>query len=206
MIIKRLKLENWRNYLHQEAAFDESVNIIYGANAQGKTNLLEAISYLGMASSFRTTDDLDLINKNKQHFYLEAEAYSATQGRLTISAAMNRDKKRKWVVNGQPRRRLVDIVGIFHTVIFFAGGYLPGQRRSRLPPPLAQPARSPRSIRLIVIRWSIIIISCANAMPASRPGRECPMRILWRFGMISWWNMAARSACAVSRSSLLSIR
>ena len=60
MIIKRLKLENWRNYLHQEALFDESVNIIYGANAQGKTNLLEAISYLGMASSFRTTDDLDL--------------------------------------------------------------------------------------------------------------------------------------------------
>ena len=118
MIIKRLKLENWRNYLHQEALFDESVNIISGANAQGKTNLLEAISYLGMASSFRTTDDLDLINKNKQHFYLEAEAYSATQGRLTISAAMNRDKKRKWVVNGQPRRRLVDIVGIFHTVIF----------------------------------------------------------------------------------------
>ena len=118
MIIKRLKLENWRNYLHQEALFDESVNIIYGANAQGKTNLLEAISYLGMASSFRTTDDLDLINKNKQHFYLEAESYSATQGRLTISAAMNRDKKRKWVVNGQPRRRLVDIVGIFHTVIF----------------------------------------------------------------------------------------
>ena len=35
MIIKRLKLENWRNYLHQEALFDESVNIIYGANAQG---------------------------------------------------------------------------------------------------------------------------------------------------------------------------
>ena len=68
MIIKRLKLENWRNYLHQEALFDESVNIIYGANAQGKTNLLEAISYLGMASSFRTTDDLDLINKNNSIF------------------------------------------------------------------------------------------------------------------------------------------
>ena len=118
MIIKRLKLENWRNYISEEALFDDKVNIIYGANAQGKTNLLEAISYLGMASSFRTADDLDLINKDKQHFYLQAEAESATQGRITIAAAMNRDKRRKWVINGQPRRRLVDIVGIFHTVIF----------------------------------------------------------------------------------------
>ena len=140
MIIKRLKLENWRNYLHQEALFDESVNIIYGANAQGKTNLLEAISYLGMASSFRTTDDLDLINKNKQHFYLEAEAYSATQGRLTISAAMNRDKKGSQWPTAPPSG---GYRGYFSYGHFFAGGYLPGQRRSRLPPPLAQPPDLP---------------------------------------------------------------
>lgn len=118
MIIERLKLENWRNYRHGEAHFDRGVNIIYGANAQGKTNLLEAVFYLGTASSFRTSDDLDLINKDSDYFYLEAEASSQRVGRLLISAAMNRDKKRKWLINGTPRRRLADIVGIFHTVIF----------------------------------------------------------------------------------------
>ena len=45
MQIHRLQLENWRNYHQTEAIFDPSVNIVYGANAQGKTNLLEAIAY-----------------------------------------------------------------------------------------------------------------------------------------------------------------
>ena len=118
MQIHRLQLENWRNYHQTEAIFDPSVNIVYGANAQGKTNLLEAIAYLGMASSFRTANDLELINKQSRHFYLHAEVSSERQGRLEIAAAMNREKKRKWVVNGQPRRRLVEIIGLFHTVVF----------------------------------------------------------------------------------------
>lgn len=118
MKIKRLKLINWRNYHAEEVLWDDSVNIVYGANAQGKTNLLEAISYLGLASSFRAAADLDLINRDRQYFFLEADIDSVIQGPLTISAAMDRSKKRKWVINNQPRQRLVDIVGIFHTVVF----------------------------------------------------------------------------------------
>jgi len=118
MKIKRLKLINWRNYYDEQAYWDDSVNIIYGANAQGKTNLLEAISYLSLASSFRAATEAELINRDKQYFFLEADICSMIQGKLTISAAMDRSKKRKWVINNQPRQRLVDIVGIFHTVVF----------------------------------------------------------------------------------------
>ncbi len=118
MIINRLKLENWRNYYQEEVVWDESVNLIHGANAQGKTNLLEAISYLGLASSFRAAQDIDLINKQKSYFYLGGEISSDKQGKIEISAAMNRSKQRKWKINSQPKRRLVDIVGVFHTVVF----------------------------------------------------------------------------------------
>jgi DNA replication and repair protein RecF len=118
MIIKRLKLKNWRNYQAEEIRWDDSLNIIYGRNAQGKTNLLEAISYLGLASSFRDAADTDLIYREQEYFYLEADIYSLSDADFTISAALNRAKKRRWLVNGQPRQRLVDMVGLFHTVIF----------------------------------------------------------------------------------------
>ena len=54
MIVNGLELENFRNYPHLEAQFHPRVNLIYGENAQGKTNLLEAVEYLSSARSHRT--------------------------------------------------------------------------------------------------------------------------------------------------------
>ena len=53
MRIDGLELEFWRNYLHAKLEFSPGVNVFYGANAQGKTNLLEAIAYLSSARSHR---------------------------------------------------------------------------------------------------------------------------------------------------------
>ena len=53
MIVKSLELDFFRNYVHLEAVFDPRVNLIYGDNAQGKTNLLEAVAYLSSARSHR---------------------------------------------------------------------------------------------------------------------------------------------------------
>ena len=53
MIVKRITLDFFRNYLHLECAFSPATNVIYGENAQGKTNLLEAVAYLSTASSPR---------------------------------------------------------------------------------------------------------------------------------------------------------
>lgn len=54
MRIDRLELEGFRNYENLAVDFDPGVNLIVGDNAQGKTNLLEAITYLSMGRSFRT--------------------------------------------------------------------------------------------------------------------------------------------------------
>ena len=61
MYIKNLKIENFRNYEVEEINFIPKINIIYGNNAQGKTNILEAIFYGSLGRSFRTNKDKDLI-------------------------------------------------------------------------------------------------------------------------------------------------
>ena len=53
MIVHSIALDFFRNYVHLDARFSPEVNVIYGENAQGKTNLLEAVAYLSTASSHR---------------------------------------------------------------------------------------------------------------------------------------------------------
>ena len=61
MQVARLELEGFRNYERQTVAFDSKCNVIWGENAQGKTNLLEAIVYLSCGRSPRTRTDRELI-------------------------------------------------------------------------------------------------------------------------------------------------
>ena len=61
MIIRSICLEGFRNYRHLETDFSPEVNIIYGENAQGKTNLLEAAAYLSTTRSHRARFDRELI-------------------------------------------------------------------------------------------------------------------------------------------------
>ena len=61
MQLHKLALDDFRNYLHLEADFDPSVNVIFGDNAQGKTNLLEAVYMLAMGRSFRSRFDRELV-------------------------------------------------------------------------------------------------------------------------------------------------
>ncbi|NLY82108.1 MAG: DNA replication/repair protein RecF [Clostridiales bacterium] len=65
MIVKSISLENFRNYEKLEVDFNKKVNIIIGNNAQGKTNLIEAIYLSSMSKSFRTNTSSDLINFKK---------------------------------------------------------------------------------------------------------------------------------------------
>ncbi|MDF2577508.1 MAG: replication and repair protein RecF [Chlamydiales bacterium] len=72
MILKKLLLKNFRNYDFAEVEFSPYTNLIYGANAQGKTNLLEAIYLLITGRSFRTPHLIDLIQKGRKDFRVEA--------------------------------------------------------------------------------------------------------------------------------------
>src|SRR5471030_866111 len=73
MFIKRLYLRHFRNYSEAEVLFTPDVNLIRGNNAQGKTNLLEALYLLGTGRSFRTPHLKEMIQNDASFFFVEAE-------------------------------------------------------------------------------------------------------------------------------------
>ena len=75
MIVKSLALSDFRNYDLQELSFHHGINIFYGDNAQGKTNILEGI-YLCMTNkSYRGSHDKEMIRFGKEEAHLRLEAW-----------------------------------------------------------------------------------------------------------------------------------
>ena len=72
MLIKSIKLKNFRNYDNMELDFNSKVNFILGQNAQGKTNLLESIYITSIGKSFRTNRDAEMIGFNKEFARVQA--------------------------------------------------------------------------------------------------------------------------------------
>jgi len=116
--IKHLIIENFRNYQYQQIDWDDQINIICGLNAQGKSNLLEAISYLSLASSFRGATSEKLLKYGCDCFFLEGNIIRQQQPPLTITAAYANDKQRRWKINGVVQTKISSVVGLLHTVIF----------------------------------------------------------------------------------------
>lgn len=115
MYIQKIKLENFRNYEKQEIEFDKNVNIIYGDNAQGKTNILESIFICSLGKSFRTNKEKELINKEKE--YSKIEMISSKEDR-DIKINFEIKDKKKFSINGIPTKRTSDILGKNYIVLF----------------------------------------------------------------------------------------
>ena len=64
MWIKKIKINNFRNYDQEEIDLEKNINIFYGENAQGKTNIIESIFLCSMGKSFRAKKDKEMINLN----------------------------------------------------------------------------------------------------------------------------------------------
>ena len=88
MFIERIKLENFRNYEKQEIKLNEKVNIIYGDNAQGKTNIIESIFICSMGKSFRAKKDKELIKLGKEKACVEVDYKK--QDRIRKNKSRNR--------------------------------------------------------------------------------------------------------------------
>ena len=117
MIVKSLELDFFRNYVHLEAAFDPRVNLIYGDNAQGKTNLLEAVAYLSSARSHRARYDRELIQMGIDSAFLKGEI--ASRGRdFTLEARLFRGRGRQLFSNGVRLKTAGELAGILTTVLF----------------------------------------------------------------------------------------
>ena len=98
MIVRRIALSGFRNYDEETAEFDPAVNVIAGENAQGKTNLLEAVWLLTGAHSFRTRFDRELIGHECDRAGLLADVESGGRDQ-TISMTFRRGQRRAITVN-----------------------------------------------------------------------------------------------------------
>ena len=116
MRIDRLELDFFRNYVHLEAAFDPSVNVIYGDNAQGKTNLLEAVGYLS-GLSHRARYDKELIQFGVDHAFLKGSIF-ARERDFVLEAELNRGGRRVLRSNGVKLKNFAELSGTFQSVLF----------------------------------------------------------------------------------------
>ena len=117
MRVDALHLQGWRNYGTQALTFDPSCNVIYGENAQGKTNLLEAIVYLSCGKSPRAHGDKELIGFDMQEAALLGNIFSR-QREFVTDIRLFRGKRRKMTVNGVPAKNSASLSDVLHTVFF----------------------------------------------------------------------------------------
>ena len=116
MYLETVLLRNFRNYQEAKLSFHAQNNIIYGANAEGKSNLLEAIGYLSLATSFRDGSDRQLLRWDAPFFYLQGNVIG--KNKMTQIAAGFDGKKKIWKIDGQAKRKLSEVLGNFYTVFF----------------------------------------------------------------------------------------
>lgn len=115
MYINKIKLQNFRNYNEQEINLNKSINVFYGDNAQGKTNILEAIFLCTFGKSFRTNKEKELIKLGKDNANVIIEYEKKDRdGKISISIS---DKK-QILVNGIKIKKLSELLGNINIVIF----------------------------------------------------------------------------------------
>ena len=94
MFIKRLTLKGYRSYKNITFDFDSGLNILIGKNAQGKTNVLEAIFFAVIGKSFKTSKEKEVINWEKESAYIKAE-FQKNIERLILNCFLIRYTKKQ---------------------------------------------------------------------------------------------------------------
>jgi DNA replication and repair protein RecF len=117
MYLEQLHLTRFRNYLNCSVKFEAQKTILLGQNAQGKSNLLEAIELLATLKSHRTTKDQDLVYKNAEVGQVEAvvqRLYSSS----TLTLTLRQKGRRTVAINQETLRRQIDFLGLLNAVEF----------------------------------------------------------------------------------------
>ena len=118
MRIKRLKVENFRNLEKLDIEFSDGVNIIYGNNAQGKTNIIEAIYIFSFGKSFRANRDIELLKFDKEYFLSNIEIMKKDR-ELEMDFGFDKLSNKKMIkVNGVIQKKISDIIGKLNVVVF----------------------------------------------------------------------------------------
>ncbi len=117
MKISQIRLQHFRNYQEQEINFCDGVNVVYGNNAQGKTNLLEAVYLFSNAKSLRQSRDREMISFGQEHARLTL-FFDAYERENRAELELFHDRRKKVRLNGVALNRLGRMIGYFNTVLF----------------------------------------------------------------------------------------
>ncbi len=117
MFIKKVYLKNFRNYKEQNIELNENANVFYGNNAQGKTNILEALYFSALGRSFRTYKESELIKFNHEYSNIIID-YVKNDRDNKIEINLNKGNKKVIKVNGIKINKTSELVGNINLVIF----------------------------------------------------------------------------------------
>ena len=117
MVIKSLKLKNYRNYDLEQLNFDPDTNILYGDNAQGKTNILEALYLSGTTKSHRGTKDRDLIRFGYDESHIET-VVEKNGVNFQIDMHLKKNSPKGIAIDKIPIRKASELFGIVYFVFF----------------------------------------------------------------------------------------
>lgn len=142
MYITEVSLQNFRNLAQLKIEPSEGINVIYGSNAQGKTNFLESLYFCAMGRSLRGKSDQQLIRFEEEESHIRM-LVQRKQRYDRIDVHLKKDEKKGIAVNGLPVRKLGDLFGTLYAVIFSPEDLSlvkdgPGERRRFLDMELCQ--------------------------------------------------------------------
>ena len=118
MNLNNITLSDFRNYRLLQLDFEPGVNLIVGNNAQGKTNLLEAIIYMGSGKSFRTQKTAELVRLGADLGEIEGNVYSQEREQTLRWILFSASRPRQLFQNGVKKKTAGDISGVLQTVLF----------------------------------------------------------------------------------------
>lgn len=121
MIVKRLQVKDYRNAALRTVELKGERNAFVGANARGKTNLLEAVYFAGVGKSFRTPRDRELIKNDRDRAFIELSAQKdgvTEKIKIIIDRAVNKSVS----INGLPITRMSELMGVCPVVLFCPDG------------------------------------------------------------------------------------
>lgn len=117
MIIKSIELADFRNYDTLNLTFDRGTNILYGDNAQGKTNILEAIYVVATTKSHKGSKDKDIIQFNKEEAHIRAYI-EKEEVETRIDMHLRSSKSKGIAIDGQKIKKAAELLGLLNVVFF----------------------------------------------------------------------------------------
>lgn len=117
MIIKSIELSNFRNYEHLDISFDEGTTILYGDNAQGKTNILEAAYVSGTTKSHKGSRDKEMIRFDETESHIKTIVQKNDRD-YQIDIHLKKNKAKGIAINKVPIKKAADLFGILNIIFF----------------------------------------------------------------------------------------